>query len=118
MTRPRSKERLAQIEGRLAELERPSDPQLDDDLRALATELDDFFGFGRRDATGKVVQSLATLEAYERRFRAGAMLMCWRLHARGWITDAQWDHLRGFDLPVTLPGERVVDVARRFGVIA
>ncbi len=91
-------------------------------LRALATELNDFF-MERRAGSGQVSKDQAnryeteTRRIYEQRNEARAFQMCERLHTRGWITDPQWENLRGFDLRATLPGERIVDVARRFGVI-
>jgi hypothetical protein len=98
------------------------DAQLRKDLGALATELNDFF-VKRRAGIDQVSEDQAnryeteTRRIYEQRFEARAFQMCERLHTRGWITDPQWENLRGFDLRLTLPGERIVDVARRFGVI-
>ena len=97
--------------------------QLDeDDLRALATELNDFL-MERRAGIEQVSGDQAnryeieTRRIYKQRFQARAFQMCDRLHTRGWITDAQWENLRGFDIRLTLPGERIVDVARRFGAL-
>jgi hypothetical protein len=95
--------------------------ELDEDLRALAPELNDFLierHAGIKQVSGDQASryEMDTWQIYVQRFQARAFQMCERLHERGWITDKHWEHLLGFDIPVTLPGERVVDVARRFGV--
>jgi hypothetical protein len=95
--------------------------ELEEDLRPLATELNDFFTerrAGKKQVSGDEASryEMETQRIYVKRFEARTFPMCERLHARGWITDKQWENLRGFDLPITLPGRRIVDLARRFGV--
>jgi hypothetical protein len=96
--------------------------ELNEDLRAFAPELNDFLierHAGIKQASGDQASryETETRQIYMQRFQARAFLMCERLHERGWITDKHWEHLLGFDIPVTLPGARIVDVARRFGLL-
>ena len=91
--------------------------ELNEDLRPLATELNDFLMERRAALEAGRYDERETDWIYKQRFQARTFLMCERLHARGWITDAQWENIRGFNISPTLPGERIVDVARRFGVL-